>query len=304
MNQERKTQLLQWFGLAEGSIDEGHAPASGEREAEKLGIRDGVIPKGNVVESLGNKLPGYLLNSPLSAAAIAREMGQKLHPLLDESSDEDEGESKVLPPAPAWVREDNGKVTEREVHEAKAAETAAFIQHQRAVAQQRWAINMGLPSPSASPEEQETGSVVLDNAPEWVRKDYEGDHASREKQAVVRRGPAFGEITHFSKPGEEQDNKALIDEAHLKAELIHKAELQLAHHSAAAEVETLASEPLARHSAAPPHSLLTAAEVLVKQHEASEHAAEEKSAKQELSELEQVPAFYSSALQAHVCTCP
>lgn len=39
------TQLLQWFGLAQGTPDEGRAPDSGNMMARTLGLREGTIPK-------------------------------------------------------------------------------------------------------------------------------------------------------------------------------------------------------------------------------------------------------------------
>jgi hypothetical protein len=138
--QQRPESLLQWFGLAQGKLDEGRAPASGEHLEKTWGVRDGVIPKGDVSAHVKVALPNPLL----SAAANARAMGKALHPLLDESGDEDDSDHSDDEAAPDWVREDYGETSERKVHRAQAAETAAFIEHQRAVAQERWAMAMGL----------------------------------------------------------------------------------------------------------------------------------------------------------------
>jgi len=39
------TQLLQWFGLAQGTLNEGRAPDAGNVMARTLGMREGTIPK-------------------------------------------------------------------------------------------------------------------------------------------------------------------------------------------------------------------------------------------------------------------
>ena len=39
------TQLLQWFGLAQGTLNEGRAPDAGNVMARTLGVREGTIPK-------------------------------------------------------------------------------------------------------------------------------------------------------------------------------------------------------------------------------------------------------------------
>ena len=275
---QRESQLLQWFSLAQGKLDKGWAPVAGERLAKTWGVRDGVIPTGNVVA----KSPtASQANLRLSAAANARAMGQALHPLLSEQSDEDADRSEEES-APVWVREDYGETTQRQVHRVQAAQTAAFIEHQRAVAQQRWALALGLKAGRAdgtrlpAPEEQQSGSVDLENAPAWAREDY--DHAALPAAAGVE------PIANFATSGEKQDTAALADEVHLAADEVQKAELQLAKHGEV-PVQILASTPVAAlhvHTS----SLHAAAQALVKSRLTAEHVAEKKSAEQELHAME------------------
>lgn len=101
------------------------------------------------------------------------------------------------------VREDLGEISQRQVHREQAAATAAFIEHQRAVAQTRWALALGLEdakedrdakgaagSRVSSPEV--AGSVDLSQAPAWVRKDYEPE-APPQAAAAVTAFPSVGE---------------------------------------------------------------------------------------------------------------
>ncbi len=227
------TQLLQWFGLAQGMLDEGRAPDAGSRMARTLGVREGTIPKAcarnclcvdararagehahppaaararthphlhTPVDHRAAQMPSVLQNPRLSAAAMARAMGTSLHPLLDESGDQDADRSEEEP-APAWVREDLGETSERRIHRDEAAATAAFIEHQRAVAQTRWAMALGLKvgqgssdTRMPSPEEQ-AGSVDLSQAPAWVRKDYEPEALPSKQQAKAAKTlfPSEGE---------------------------------------------------------------------------------------------------------------
>ena len=107
--------LLQWFGLAQQTIDEGRAPAGGERLAKQMGEREGNIPKGDVA---ADQEPHDLMENPrLSAAANARAMGASLRPLLDERGEEqaDAGSAK---PMPDWVREDYGETSQRQIGRA------------------------------------------------------------------------------------------------------------------------------------------------------------------------------------------
>ena len=254
----RRTQLLQWFGLVQQGLDEGTAPAAGERMAKKMGERSGVIPKGSVIKALGDhddlrvgfeqqqqreaaeragrgarivggeEMPP-MPNPKLSAAANARAFGAALHPLLDEAGAQDyHAEAHRDDGAPLWVREDYGDTTQRHVHRERQAdtaeETAAFIEHQRAVAQQRWAMALGLRTDPMSDDENEDTppradanfdkgrmpspleqqaartnhqaappGVDMRSAPTWVKHDYEGHdtHASAHGAAGSNAGAAF-----------------------------------------------------------------------------------------------------------------
>jgi hypothetical protein len=92
------------------------------------------------------------------------------------------------------VREDLGETSQRQVHREQAAATAAFIEHQRAVAQTRWALALGLEDAKEDEDAKGAagsrvsspgvaGSVDLSQAPAWVRKDYEPE-APLPKQAA------------------------------------------------------------------------------------------------------------------------
>lgn len=284
----RETQLLQWFGLAQQTVDQGRAPAAGERLEKRMGERDGSIPTGHVA----SRAPQVMENPLLSAAANARARGTSLRPLLDESGHEDANRAAAQP-EPNWVREDYGEVSERHIHKeraaASAAATAAFIENQRAIAQTRWAMRLGMEAGNhaadgkmPSPDEQESGSVDLSKAPSWVRKDYAPE------SAPVKQARADAASDSLPSDDEKQDNAALADDALLRAEAEHKAELQLsAAGHAASHVQTLASAPRAAHEgAARPSSLRRAAQALVESREAAERAAEERSAAQELSQME------------------
>jgi len=273
---QHETQLLQWFSLAQGKLDKGRAPVAGERLAKTWGMRDGVIPTGNVV---AKSLTASQANLRLSAAANARAIGQALRPLLNEQSDEDADRSEEES-APAWVREDYGETTQRQVHRVQAAQTAEFIEHQRAVAQQRWALALGLKAGRAdgarlpAPEEQQSVSVDLENAPAWAREDYDQQQAAA---GVAPNAP-------FATSGEKQDAAALADEVHLAADEVQQAELQLAKHGEV-PVQILASKPVAAlhlHTS----SLHSAAQALVKSRLTAERVAEKKSAEQEIHAIE------------------
>ena len=106
------------------------------------------------------------------------------------------------------VRADLGETSQRQVHREQASATAAFIEHQRAVAQTRWALALGLEDAKEDEDAKGAagsrvsspgvaGSVDLSQAPAWVRKDYEPE-APPPKQAAA----AAAAITAFPSVGE------------------------------------------------------------------------------------------------------